>query len=566
MIITDALRHPVQWRAGMAAAALVAASLASGTVAGAPAASAQSSNSVLHIEASPTGPISNNFNPFLSTSPAVLLGASDMVYEPLFQYNFAKPGEMVPWLATSYRFSDGDRTLTFTLRKGVKWSDGTAFTSKDVAFTFDMLKANPALNGLGVTFTSVAAPNPYTVVMHFASPAYVQLYNIAGGTPIVQAHQWSGVKDPATFSDSNPIGTGPYVLQSMNARGITLVRNPHYWQPGEPKVDELSYLVFDSNTSANTALEAGQLDWAGNFVPHIQQLYKQRDPSQRFYEFVPYRTTVIVLNLTRYPFNLLPVRKALSMALNRPAVVNAGEYGEQPAALTPTGLVLPAQDSLLAPEYKDLGYKTDVAGALKLLLKAGFKKGSGGKLLEPDGKPFAFTLIGPTPYTDVMADDQVIAQQWDALGAQVTVSGEAVGSWIDQTDTGNYDVSLTAPGSAEIVDPYGAFNEYLNSDLAAPIGKTSVGDVEHFESPSTDRLLADWASATTSQGRQAALDGIEKVMVQQLPVIPLFYNVYFCEWTTNHFVGWPSPKDPYNVPEPAGSEAEMVVLHLRPVK
>jgi len=345
---------------------------------------------------------------------------------------------------------------------------------------------------------------------------------------------------------------------------MTLVKNPHYWQPGEPKIDKLVYPVFDSNTSANTSLENGDIDWAGNFLPHIQQLFKDRDPSQRFYEFVPDRTAYLALNLTKYPFNLLAVRQALSLALNRSAVINAGEYGEQPAALSPTGLILPEQSSLLNPAYAHTTYATDDSQALSILKGAGFTE-SGGKLLEPNGKPFAFTLIGPSAYTDVMADDQVVAQQWDALGADVTVQGEAVGSWVGQTDTGDYDVSLTESSSIATVDPYGAYNQVLNSSFASPVGQSSVGDTEHFDSPAVDSLLSQWAGATTAAGRQAAMAGVEQAMVQQVPVIPLFYNVFFCEWTTGKVTGWPTTSNPYDVPEPAGPEAEYVVLHLTPV-
>ena len=258
-----------------------------------------------------------------------------MVYEPLMQYDYAKPGTVYPWLATSDSWSTDDKTLTVQLRKGVTWSDGTPFTSKDVAFTFTMIKNTPAINSLGITFSSIATPNPDEVVFHFASTAYVQAYNILGGTVMVPQSQWGSVKNPATYPNAKPVGTGPYLLSSLTSTGMTLLKNPHYWQPGLPKIDKLVYPVFDSNTSANTALENGGIDWAGNFLPHIDQLYKAKDPAHRFYEFVPDRTAYIALNLTKYPFTLLPVRQALSLALNRPDVINAGEYGEQPGPPCP---------------------------------------------------------------------------------------------------------------------------------------------------------------------------------------------------------------------------------------
>jgi peptide/nickel transport system substrate-binding protein len=536
----------------------------SGNSAGGGSASSNGANISLTVEASPTGPITDNFNPFSTTSPGVLLGAESMVYEPLLQYNLAKPNQTYPWLASSYAFSNGDKTLTFQLRHGVKWSDGKPFTSADVVFTFDMMKKYPAINTLDVSFSTVSAPNPYEVVFTFPSPAYVQLYNIAGDTPVVPQHLWAGVTNPSAYADSTPVGTGPYVVQTINQQGITLTRNPDYWQPGLPKIGKLFYQVYDSNTSANLALQQGQLDWAGNFMPHIQQTFSSQDPSHRFYSFPPERTAYLELNLTRAPFNNVKVRQALSMALDRAAVINAGEYGEQPAAQSPTGLVLPVQSSQLAPGFAADNYTApNLTQARSLLESAGFTY-SNGHLYEPGGKPFTLTIIAPSAYTDVMTDFQVVANQWDALGASVTLDGEAVPSWIQQSETGDYQVSIGGGASPETVDPWGSYNELLNSSLASPVGQPSVGDGEHFDSPQADALLTQWANATTDAARQQAEDGIENIMVSQVPVIPLFYNVMFSEWTTTKVTGWPTASNQYEVPSPLGEQAEVVALHLTP--
>ncbi len=543
--------------------ALVVVACSSGQQA---ASSGQGKAVTLYVEASPTGPIPDNFNPFLTTGPAVLLGAVGAVYEPLIQYDLEKPGVTYPWLATSYSFSNGDRTLTFRLRSGVHWSDGAPFTSADVVFTFDLLKRYPAINTTGITFDSITAQGPHQVVMTFSSPAYVQLYDIAGATPIVPQHIWASVGNPAAYADSHPVGTGPYLVTSITPQGIDMKRNPHYWQAGLPKVAALEFPVFDSNTSANLALEQGRLDWAGNFVPHIQQVWASKDPSTNHYAFPPLRTAYLCFNDATYPFNLPSVRQALSMALDRKAISDAGEFGEQPPALSPTGLVLPIQDSLLAPQYRSLRYRTNDAAAVRLLQSAGFTRTADGSLLEPNGKPFQVTIIGPTPYTDVMADFQEIAQQLKAIGVEATVQGESVTSWVSQTDSGQFQASACAGNAPEVVDPYTSFVSVLDSSLSAPVGKTAIGDQERFMSPEADRLLSEWANATNPAQRQQALDGIEQIMVQQVPLVPIFYNVGFAEWSTSKVVGWPSTSDPYQLPGPTGIEDEVVLLHLRPVQ
>ena len=544
--------------------AMLAAACSSSGASGS-ASSSSNNNTTLTVEASPTGPIADTFNPFLSTSPATLLGAGSMVYEPLLQYNLADANAApIPWLATSYAFSNGDKTLTFQLRHGVTWSDGKPFTSADVAFTFNMLKQYPGINSQDIVVTSVQTPNAHEVVLNFASPEYVNLYDIAGDTPIVPQHIWSTVGNPANYADANPVGTGPYVVKSITTLGIDLTKNPHYWQPGLPKVANLDYPVFDSNTSANLALESGEIGWAGNFVPHISQVYSSQDPSHRLYAFPPYRTAYMIMNMHDYPFGDVKVRQAMSMALNRPSVINAGEYGEQPAALSPTGLILPQQSSNLAPQYSGSNYGApDLTSARALLESDGFTY-KGGKLYEPNGHPFAFTIVGPSAYTDVMADFQVVADQWRQLGATVTLSGEAVNSWIEQEETGAYQVTIGGALNNQIEDPWASYFGLLDSALDNPVGKVSYGDNEYFNSPQADALLGEWATATTAAARQQAEDGIESIMVNDVPAIPLFSNVLFSEWNSSQVTGWPTTSDDYEAPSPGGEQAEVVVLHLTP--
>jgi peptide/nickel transport system substrate-binding protein len=548
-----------------ASLALLAAACGSSGASGSGSGSASSSTVTLTVEASPTGPIADTFNPLLSTSPAVLLGAESMVYEPLLQYNLSDANAApMPWLATSYAFSNDDKTLTFQLRHGVTWSDGKPFSSADVAFTFDMLKQYPGVNTQDIVVASVQTPNAYEVVLNFTSPQYVNLYSIAGDTPIVPQHIWSTVGNPANYADAKPVGTGPYLVKSITTLGVDMTRNPHYWQPGEPKVANLDYPVFDSNTSANLALENGEIDWAGNFVPHITQVYSSQDPSHRFYAFPPFRTAYMIMNMHDYPFGDLKVRQAMSMALDRPSVINAGEYGEQPAALSPTGLILPQQASALDPQYTGDNYgAANLTSARALLESDGFTD-RGGKLYEPNGQPFAFTIVGPSAYTDVMADFQVVADQWRQLGATVTLSGEAVNSWIQQEETGDYQVTAGGAFTNQIEDPWGSYFALLDSALANPVGKVSYGDNEYFNSPQADALLGEWATATTAAARQQAEDGIEQIMVSDVPAIPLFYNVLFAEWNSSKVTGWPTSSDEYEAPTPGGEQAEVVVLHLTP--
>jgi peptide/nickel transport system substrate-binding protein len=143
----------------------------------------------LTISTNAFGPQADNLNPFLPTSTDNASDANtDMIYEPLWQYDVVKPTITYPWLASAYSLTDNDQLLTLTLHKGVTWSDGKPFTSADVVETFSLLKNFPALNTNGITFTKVVAQGPLKVQMTFSRPSFAELYYILNQTLIVPAH------------------------------------------------------------------------------------------------------------------------------------------------------------------------------------------------------------------------------------------------------------------------------------------------------------------------------------------------------------------------------------------
>ncbi len=155
-----------------------------------------------------------NFNPLLNEG-SVRWPTHCGVYEPLLVYNVIN-GETLPWLATKWEFSADAKTLTFTIREGVKWSDGTPLTAKDVAFTFNLMKEKTALTGgaggaravLDGYVTKIEAPDDTTAVFTFSEAFTPGLWDI-GESMIVPEHIWKDVEDPVTFTNENPVGIRP---------------------------------------------------------------------------------------------------------------------------------------------------------------------------------------------------------------------------------------------------------------------------------------------------------------------------------------------------------------------
>ncbi len=520
-----------------------------------------SNNSSLTLLANTSGDYPRNFNPYAAS---VISGTQGMIYETLLAYN-RLDGTIKPWLATSYSLNSNATSITFHLRQGVKWSDGSPLTSADVVFTLNLIKKYPGLdvNGIDPSIKDVVAPDTSTVTVTLVKPFNPILWFLGGQTYILAQHTWSKVKgDPSQYADPNPVGTGPYVLKSFTPQLVVLSKNSNYWQPGLPKVATLKIPAYNSNTSAELALESGQIDWTNLYIEDIQQSYVDRNKQDNHYWFPTSDIVYLYLNLTKFPFNMLPVREAISDAINRQQLYEVGESGYEPPA-TPTGL-LPGNKSFLDPAYANLQFTFDPAKAISILESAGFKRGSDGIFAYKNGKKLAFNLNVVSGYTDWINDSQLMAKDLQNIGIKATVNTIEFDAYFNALQNGDYDTAMlwTNPGPT----PYYLYDSLLDSVNSAPIGQAAATNYERWQDPTTDRLLQEFAATTNVAIQKQAMMGIEKIMVQQLPSIALTYEPYWYQYSTAKFVGWPDAQNPYAAPGTAEyPDIEYVVLNLRPV-
>src|SRR6202167_4058816 len=256
--------------AGLLAAGLAACSSSSSSSSSSPG-TATAMGKTLVMESSPETSITQAFNPYVTTQAIYGMGADGLIYEPLIQFNVASPPAYYPWLATSYKWSNSGKAITFAIRTGVKWNNGTALTPADVAFTFNLIKSNTAINLNGLTISNVSTSGN-NVTLTFPTAQYTNLQEIAG-VAILPKAVWSTVGNPATYTDANPVGTGPFMLQSFTPQGFTLKKNPDYWQASKVKVPTVYFPVYTSNTVISSALDTGAVQWTGNFLPGLQKTF-----------------------------------------------------------------------------------------------------------------------------------------------------------------------------------------------------------------------------------------------------------------------------------------------------
>ncbi|HTW19208.1 MAG TPA: ABC transporter substrate-binding protein [Mycobacteriales bacterium] len=502
------------------------------------------------------------FSPY---NPDVNFQSIGFIYEPLLFINaLNSTAAPTPWLASSYAFSNGSKTLTFTIRKGVKWSDGQPLTPADVVFTFQLMKQHPALdiNALWAVLNGVKQVGSDQVQFSFKTAAVPYLFYIADQTGIVPEHIWSKISNPVNYTDKNPVGTGPFVMQKCTGQNVHYVKNNDYWQKGLPKVDAVNYPAFTSNDPANTYLATGQAQYGGQFIPNIQAFYGSKSPNHHYW-FPPVTSVSIFINQTVAPLNDVAVRKALAYCVNRPRVSQIGEYGYEPPA-NQTGITVPTFASWLSPAMKAKDtYDYDPTKAQSILTAAGYHKGSDGIFVSPSGQKLAFSIINISDYSDWVASLQVVQQGIKACGMSLTVDNQADNDFDNNLFKGKFQLAYYDETGGPA--PYYELRQWLYGPNSAPIGQPAGSNYERYHNPTVDRLINQYAETTSLATQHSIVDRLEQFMLDDVPVIPVTEQVDFYEYDTTSFTGWDDPSDPIALPAPFQvPDVEVVLLHLNP--
>jgi peptide/nickel transport system substrate-binding protein len=507
------------------------------------------------------------FNPF---NPAVSLTSLGFVYEALEPVNILQSTKPpTPWLATSSQWSNGYKTLTFTIRSGVTWSDGKPFSAADVAYTFNAMKGDKAidLNALwtadGGPLTSVTQKGDQ-VVFTFNAPAQSYFYYVADMTPVVPQHIWSTLNQSklSTYSDTSPVGTGPYLVSSCAPENIKYLRNPSYWQSTAshpvPQIKEVDYPAFLSNTPANLFLASGGAQWGGQYIPNVQSFYVAKDPAHRHIFYAPVLNVSVVPNLTNPLLSQLPVRQAISLAINRAQVAQLVYQGQLKPG-NQTGVILPTYQTWYDPSLPTTA-TYDPAKAEQVLKSAGFTKGSNG-IYQKGGNSLSFTIKTISGFSDWDAALALITQQLKAVGIAVTVQDETAPPYTTDLQGGHFQLAYAGSGGPAPIAGPSPYYELRGLLFSGNIGSTNYS---HYKSASTDALFNQYPAVGLAQQMQI-IHQLQKVMLNDIPFIPVTQGVDWYQYDTTHIGGWPTESNPYVQPSPYVAPDNGVVLtHLYP--
>jgi peptide/nickel transport system substrate-binding protein len=514
-------------------------------------------------------PFVRNFNPYNQSVARDFTQGG--IYETLVDSTSFGGGNIYKILAKSYAYSKDGKTLNVTIQPNVKWSDGSPLTIDDVVYSLTAGKQDKAMDRIGYVegnVKSVAKTGKYSLAIHFKQVDSTFVGSVLGLQFIVPKKVFSKVKDITSFTNENPIGSGPFTqITRFNSQDYVLSKNPHFWQKGKPNVPCLERIAASGNDAALLQIVSGQADWTHNFVPNVEKAYIARDPKHYHASYLPVGLPIsLYFDLNTYPYSVPGFRKAISLAIDRKSVSKLGEYGYAPP-VNALGL----EDAYPKWIPKDIKARADKmaaydpAAAKKAFTAAGFTY-KDGKLYDPKGTKVSFQIHVIGTWSDWVASNQIIVKNLQAVGVDASVKLEPDWSAWQPNAMSTKFVTLLWSNGAQDMTPYAYFFSHMDpsSNLGPGVDATATGDWEHFQSTQAASLLKQFKGTLDTTKQKAIARQLETIWLDNLPGVPLFVGPRWSTYSTKYWTGFPTYKDPYVDPIfSQGSQVEVILLRLK---
>lgn len=422
-------------------------------------------------------------------------------------------GNAFPDLAEEWSVSADGRLYTFRLRQGLIWQDGAPLTADDVLFTYSLLRdpelrSPPPLSRV-LTQATITQVDALTFTIELAQPfAPLPAYLTLG---ILPAHRLESISAAALFDaefNQQPIGAGPYRLESLTPERALLVANPAY-HFGQPFIQRLELRFYRDERALYGALRDRQISGALFRAPlaaaDLLALQQRRDLRQTL--LPTGEVTFVYLNLRRPLFEDRRVRQALLYALDRAVLVEQvlADHG------LPADSPLPPQSWAHTAALDRYDPDAEIAGLL--LDEAGWRLDGAG-IRSKGGRELGFTLACTSDPTQV-ALAQAIAERWAAIGVRVTVAPTGATTLVrDVLEPRNYDAALFVQPAAPDPDPFPAWHSTQASGKA--------GNISSLSDPRFDRLLEQARLQPATAGRKGLYSQFQELFAQEVPAIPLY--------------------------------------------
>jgi peptide/nickel transport system substrate-binding protein len=566
-----------RWPLAAAGAALLCGVLAPGVGVAAGSASPSTSSSsqrastlIIGITQDP-----DSLNPFVG-----ILASSyeiyQLAYDTLTGYS-AKDFSPTPGLAKSWHHSADGLTWTYTIRSGVKWSDGVPLTAHDVAYTFNrVMHGSTEKTNYGnyvANIKSVTAPNNTTVVMQVDKPSPSMLHLLV---PILPEHIWKHVSEgqTATYKNTAMVGSGPFVMEDRQVGQFVRMRaNPHYWG-GTPHIDQVVFQVFNDQDAMVQALRKGEIDFAddlqGSLFKSLAGTSDIKQVPAIYSGFDEIGMNTGAATVTGRPIGDgnpvlkdVRVRQAINYAINRQVLVQRvlDGYGSAGSSIIP-----PIYAALHYQPPSGGAYGYDPAKANQILDAAGYRKDANGIRTAPgSSKEIDLRLFGRSDSQTSRQTVQFVQSWLQAIGFKVTTKIVSEDQLTEIIGDGDYD--LFEWGWVVEPDP-----DYQLSTMtcgqrstAKKSGASFVAGLSDsfFCDPAYDALYNRQKTEIDPAQRAATVKAAEKLVYDKAPYAVTFYYDDLEAYRTDRFTGF--------VPQPSPNGALLFqygawsYLNVRPV-
>ncbi|MCW2893583.1 MAG: hypothetical protein JWO75_3072 [Actinomycetia bacterium] len=423
----------------------------------------------------------------------------EQITQPLFTVT-ANGKSVMPWLATSYTKSANGLTYTITLRKGVKFSDGTPMTSKDVQFSLEQtMAASQGWGYIDSAIKSVGAPSADTVTVNLKfkwAPILADLALFANG--IVPDN--FGGKTAAAFYTA-PVGTGPFKFDYWHkGSALKLIKNTNYWQPGKPYLNSVTWTDVPNDNTRQLQVTGGQAQ-IDQFPAWSTVAQLKANPADALSLFPSTETNYLAFNEHVKPFQDVNVRQAISYAIDRDALVKAVLFGNGKPA-----------NSLFPPQvpYYDTnsgGLQYNMASAKAALAKSSVPQG------------FTTTLTVPTGNSDYATIATIVQSELKPLGIKVNIQTLDPNTANVNFQSGKYDMEFSL-WTMDIPDP----DELATFGLIPTSGSKSF--FNFYSKPTVVKAVKAAEVTTDSAARQADYNAAQTQAAKDAFMAFLYYSPY----------------------------------------
>ncbi len=475
--------------------------------------------------------------------------ANMLVYESLFMYNGITE-ELEPLLADSYEWTD-ELTVVVKMTDKATFRDGEPVTAHD--FEWSVMAAwgedgyTAPWNALDDSYEYIKALDDYTIEAKM-KPEMLNRFvmeNMLSTTPVLPMHVWKALEEEnggdriavQQLFNEDPIGSGPYSVESYSDERTTCVRNENYWgveRFGKLAAPKKVVYVPTGNDNGQIMFEAGDLDYTENFTVGFGDLKAKGLPVSSYVEEAPFMTNdsmpTIMMGLHQPGLNNKEVRRALAHTIdyNKLAVVAMGGYSETiiPGLYANLGI---EQNKVDVDAIKDLQWSFDLDKANAILDELGAERGEDGIRVLPDGTRLGpWKITCPAGWTDWEASIEIFAQSAQKAGIDIIAEGLDWGVWNDALQTGNFELSMNTYAANTRAGNWWLRASQTMSDVGQPaLGEVAFNNYGRYSNPRATELILAIPQTTDEAEIKAMYTELNEIYLEDVITIPLMYRPIF---------------------------------------